>query len=85
MRARFGTITQCLVEPTVPKCIHKTPKFIKNSYMNFSSVIDGVCCTLAEFVMNFGILCAHFNKQKCLADGRLFLPLKSAANTDTDC
>ena len=22
---------------------------------------------------------------KCLADGRLFLPLKSAADTDTDC
>ena len=23
--------------------------------------------------------------KKCLADGRLFLPLKSAADTDTDC
>ena len=26
-----------------------------------------------------------FDKKKCLADGRLFLPLKSAADTDTDC
>ena len=28
--------------------------------MNFSSVINGVWWTLAEFLMNFGILCAHF-------------------------
>ena len=27
----FGTVTQCSVEPTVPKCAHKIPKFIKNS------------------------------------------------------
>ena len=31
MSAHFGTVTQCLVEPTVPKCAHKIPKFIKNS------------------------------------------------------
>ena len=24
-------VTQCSVEPTVPKCAHKIPKFIKNS------------------------------------------------------
>ena len=29
--AHFGTVTQCSVEPTVPKCAHKIPKFIKNS------------------------------------------------------
>ena len=28
--------------------------------MNFSSVINGVWWTLAECLMNFGILCAHF-------------------------
>ena len=31
-----------------------------NIHMNFSSVISGVWWTLAEFWMNFGILCAHF-------------------------
>ena len=25
--ALFGTVTQCLVEPNVPKCAHKIPKF----------------------------------------------------------
>ena len=29
--AHFGTVTQCSVEHTVPKCAHKIPKFIKNS------------------------------------------------------
>ena len=29
--ALFGTVTQCLVEPTVLKCAHKIPKFIQNS------------------------------------------------------
>ena len=29
--AHFGTVTQCSVEPTVPECAHKIPKFIKNS------------------------------------------------------
>jgi hypothetical protein len=29
--AHFGTVTQCSVEPTVPKCAHKIPKLIKNS------------------------------------------------------
>ena len=35
---------------------------------------------------HFGILCTYLAEsliKKCLADGRLFLPLKSAA--DTDC
>ena len=29
--AHFGTVTQCSVEPTVPKCAHKIPKFMENS------------------------------------------------------
>ena len=27
--AHFGTVTQCSVEPTVPRCANKIPKFIK--------------------------------------------------------
>ena len=29
--AHFGTVTQCLVEPKVPKCAHKILKLFKNS------------------------------------------------------
>ena len=29
--AHFGTVTQYSVEPTMPKCAHKIPKFIENS------------------------------------------------------
>ena len=29
--AHFGTVTQCLVEPKVPKCAHEIPTFIKHS------------------------------------------------------
>ena len=56
---------------------------MKNSYKNVMH-----SNYWAEFLMNFGILCTHLAKsliRKCLADGRLFLPLKSAADTDTDC
>ena len=31
MSTQFGTVTQCSVEPTVPKCAYKIPKFITNS------------------------------------------------------
>ena len=50
---------------------------MKNSYMHSNY--------WTEFLMNFEILCTHLAEsliKKCLADGRLFLPLKSAADTD---
>ena len=42
---------------------------MKNSYKNAMHKLPG----------------QKFDKKKCLADGLLFLPLKSAADTDTDC
>jgi hypothetical protein len=43
-----------------------------NIHMNFSSVISGVWWTLAEFWMNFGILCAHFSTvTQCLVEPKV--------------
>ena len=77
------------MEHTVPKCAHKIPKFIQNS----AKVHQTPLITDEKFIQDcyaygiaiIGLVFDEFWKKKCLADGRLFLPLKLAADTDTDC
>jgi hypothetical protein len=68
----------------VPKCAHKIPSFIKNS----AKVHQTPLITDEKFIQECyakGIdkkCLAKSVIKKSLADGRLFLPLKSAADTD---
>ena len=76
--ARFGTVTQCSVEPTVSKCAHKIPKFIKNS-----AKVHQTPLLMKNSYKN--AMHKLFDKKSAWPMADYFCPLKSAADTDTDC
>ena len=78
--AHFGTVTQCLVEPKVPKCAHEIPTFIKHSAKVHETplITDeksiyawGIAISGLNFWWIFGILCTHFGTvTQCSVDRR---------------
>ena len=85
--SRTGTVglTEHLV--TVPKCLHKIPKFIKNSVKVHQNPLKTDEKFMFCFVDNGSKTVRSKKTAKHLIKslGRFNLPLKSAADTDSDC